>query len=220
MSEEKKPTKRAYKKRGKRGVTALSPEHLDPLWQSLNEKLGGREGLLEAALASSNPKAGDLVALLLDAAHKSWGTKKLAKKAGLEATDIVDMFRDKKWLETTLVLHEQLPDIMQGATEDAKPSFVPCELCKGKKINAEGEPCYSCKGKGEIRKAGDKDKLSFVGEAVGLTGKRGPLVQFNQQINNQGQGSNFEDLLKKATISFNKPRQIEAVDAEVIDENS
>jgi hypothetical protein len=200
----------------KKKATALSPERMDPLWKMLNEKMGGRDGLLAAAIASQNPKAKDLAALILDSAHKTWGTKALAKKAGLTAPEIVDMFRDRKWLEATLALHDELPDIVRDAATDAKASYIPCDACRGKGVNWEkgegGEECYVCQGKRVIRKPGDKDKLKFVGEAAGMVGKAEPQTQVNVQVNNQTQTASvsFEDLLRKATIAVNKPKEIEA----------
>lgn len=219
MSEEKPPSQApapASNKvtRRKKSATAKSPQRMDPLWQILDEKIGGRDGLLAAALASNNPKAKTLVELILDKAHKSTGTKKLAAKAGITAPEIVDMFRDKKWLEATLVLHEELPQIVRDTAQDAKASEVPCDDCKGPE-------CTRCRGTGKVRKPGDKDKLAFVGEAVGLIRNRQPLVQVNTQINNpqQGQPQAFDDLMRKATIVQARPQLPPAKEAEVVQED-
>lgn len=192
---------RAVVKRPKT-ATAKSPQHLDPLWQLLEAKVGGREGLLAAALASTNEKAKALVQLLLDKNYRNWGTKKLALRAGLSAPDVVDMFRDQKWLEATLALHEVLPEIVSDAAVDARATQIPCELCKTSKVDESGHPCYACGGTGYLRKPGDKDKLAFVGEATGLVGKKGPFVQVNTQINNQqpAMGTSFSELMRKATV--------------------
>jgi hypothetical protein len=189
-------------KRRKKTATALAPQRKDGLWRLMESRFGGREGLLEMALMSPDPRASDLVSLILDKGHRTWGTKKLAAKAGFKAPDIVDMYRNKKWLEATMVLHEELPAIMQGAAEDAKPQLLPCGECHG-----IGGDCWVCQGTGKFRKPGDKDKLNFVGEATGITGKKGPAVQIN---NNQlnvtpgGQSMSFEDLMRKATIETKK----------------
>lgn len=199
------------KKRPKKKVTALSRQSEDPLWQAIDAKIGGRDGLLEAALASSNPKAAILAELCLDKAFSRSGTKDLARKADMGADEIVDLYRNKKWLEATLALHERLPEIMTGAADDAKPRMAPCPECKASGLTENGDNCWVCGGSREIRKAGDKDKLSFVGEAVGMTGKRGPAVVLNQQINNTSvnQPQSFDDLIRKASVQ-SKPRLIEA----------
>jgi len=208
----------AAKPKKKKQATSLAPQKEDSAWQALDRRLGGREGLLEAAVLSPNPKAAILAELLLDPAFRTAGTKALAKRAGLTAPEVVDLFRDAKWLESTIILHEKLPSIIDGATDDAKPKMRPCEECKGKGKQEDGTDCWVCGGWGSNRVPGDKDKLSFVGEAVGMTGKKGPLIQNNQQvINMPGQASNsFEDMVKRATIDVLKPKQIEAAEAEVV----
>lgn len=196
--------------------TALSRESEDPAWQTLVDKIGGREGMAVVAAASSNPKAAILAELLLDPAFRNAGTKALAKKAGLSLPEIVDLYRDKQWLETTLILHEKLPQIIDGATDDAKPRMVPCEECKGSTKTEDGKECWVCGGWGSVRRAGDKDKLQFVGEAVGMTGKRGPIVQVNNQINNAGpsQPQSFDELMRKSTVRVEKPQLPAAIDVE------
>lgn len=198
------------KKLLKKGLSDVQ-QNKDELWKLLDSKIGGKDGLLAAALASKNPKAGDLIPLLLDKAYKQHGTKVLCRRAGLTAAEVVDMFRDRKWLESILALHEALPAIVKDAADDAKASLVPCSECKGQPSGRDGVPCWVCKGTGLIRKAGDKDKLKFVGEAVGMTTKDGPTMQTNLQINVQGTsgGVSFEDLMKKAALNVNKPKVIE-----------
>jgi hypothetical protein len=203
----------------KKGITALSPQNVDPLWKVLDEKIGGRQGLLELALSSQNPKAAILAELCLDKAHGRSGTKALARKAGMSTAEIVDLYRNKKWLEATLELHDRLPDIIGGAAVDASPKMTPCEECKGKGKDHAGEDCWICGGWGEVRKPGDKDKLNFVGEAAGIIKRGGPAVQINnQQINNTvNNNESFEDLMRRATLSTK--RQIEQpIEIEVIGE--
>ena len=190
--------------RKKKRITALSRESADPLWQLLDKKIGGRKGLLEAALVSQNPKAPILAELCLDRAFSRSGTKDLARKAGMGAEEIVDLYRNKKWLEATLNLHEKLPEVIAGAVEDAAPSRVVCEECRGKLVDKDGNLCWLCKGKGDIRKPGDQKKLEFVGEAVGMTSKSGPMVQVNTQINAPGQTDTFESLMRKAVVKIER----------------
>lgn len=202
----------------KKGATAKSPQHEDPSWAVLETQIGGRKGFLDAALASVSPKAAILAELLLDPAQQRTGTKALAKKAGLTMPEIVDLYRDRKWLETTLILHSKLPTIVEGAADDASPKMIPCPDCKGTSKAENGDDCWVCIGTGQIRRAGDKDKLSFVGEATGMTGKRGPLIQTNIQLNTLPQQENsFESLMRKATVNV-QAKQIEGVkDAEIVD---
>src|SRR5207247_1366485 len=119
--------------------------------------------------------------------------------------EVVDLFRDRRWLEATLELHDRLPEVIEGAVTDAAPSFVPCDECKGQ----DSEHCWQCRGAGQIRRPGDERKLAFVGEAVGMTSKRGPAVQINQQFNaGQVQANSFENLMRRAVVKVNS-KQIE-----------
>lgn len=200
----------------KKGVTALSEQRKDPTWQALDGRIGGRDGLLQAALVSADPKAATLAELLLDPKFKSAGTKALAKRAGLSAAEIVDIYRNRKWLEATLALHDNLPVIVEGAAKDAAPSEIPCDECKASGTSETGDHCWVCRGKGTVRKPGDRDKLRFIGEATGMVKGGGQTVNVNTQINtavNSG-GNSFEDLLRRATIQ--PKRQIEAKEAEVV----
>jgi hypothetical protein len=197
--------------RGKR-QTALSSTSQwgDPLWQTIDEAVGGRDGFLSAALASTNPKAGALAEMLLDSAYAKHGTKALAKKAGLTVPEIVDMYRDRKWLESVIAVHEQLPDILRDAATDAKAALVPCSACRATGLDEKGAECFICRGIKLVRKPGDKDKLKFVGEAAGLVGKTGPAVEVNNQtvINQQSNSVSFEDLMRKAALQTSRPQII------------
>lgn len=197
----------AVRRRRKKDMSPMR-QASDPLWKILDSKIGGRDGLLASALASSNPKAAELTAMLLDKAYRRHGTKILAQKAGLSASEVVDMFRDRKWLEAALTLHEQLPAIVADAAEDARASMVPCSECKAQ---PQTPPCYVCKGKGEVRRPGDKDKLKFVGEATGMVKRDQPSMQTNVQVNVSG-GASFEDLMKRATLQTTK--RVEVIDVE------
>ena len=202
----------------KKKATALVRQKDDPVWVALDERIGGREGLLEMATVSNDPRAVTLAELILDRAFDTSGTKALARRAGFTTPEIIDMYRNKKWVEATLTLHEQLPAIMTGVTDDAKPKMVPCAECKSSGKAESGDPCWVCGGWGEIRKAGDKDKLNFVGEAVGMIKKGGPAVQINTQVNTNTNSitNSFEDLMKLARVDTTK--KLAAVEAEVVEE--
>ena len=122
-----------------------------------------------------------------------------------------------------MALHEQLPDIIGGAADDAKPKMVPCTECRGKghiKLPESNdlEVCWVCNGDKEIRKSGDKDKLRFIGDATGITGKVAPTVQNNIQVNSgNGVGISFEDMVRRAQIQVNRPKQLEVTNVKAIE---
>lgn len=205
-------------RKSKKSDTLAVDQHKDALWQLLDSRIGGKEGFLALTMASSDPRARDLAEMLCDPAFSRWGTKALARKAGLSASEIVDMYRDAKKLEAILSLHEDLPEVLRDAVIDARAAKVPCPACKAKKVDENGEECYQCSGTGQIRKPGDKDKLNFVGKAAELIDNKVPLIQNNLQVNNntmQG-GNSFEDLMRKAVLVVPK-KEIEGVkEAEVV----
>lgn len=171
----------------------------DLLWTLITKSIGGRDGFVAAAALSSNPKADDLLNLLADPAYSTWGVKKLAKKAGLKPAEIIDMFREQKWLQTTIAIHQELPEIIRDAVQDARASSVPCPDCLGMGLKKDGIKCKMC-NEGRVRKPGDNAKLAFVGEAAGITGKKGPLVQVNQQFNQTGLGEeSFNELMRRSS---------------------
>ena len=186
----------------------------DTIWKLMELKLGGKSGMAEAALASDNPKAHIFAEMILDSAFKDTTTKGLAKKAGLNYAEVAELFTGKRKLETAIVLHDRLPEVVAGAVEDSMPSYIPCSDCKGKGTT-DGGTCWVCRGAGEIRKPGDKDKLSFVGQATKLIEKGAPVFNQNQQfnINNQTvQSSSFEELMRKASVDHKK-----VIEGEVIE---
>lgn len=214
--DESKRGSSAPSRRKKRTMMTTKAGSADPIWRTLERELGGREGILRAAMAGSGDKSATFTELLLDPAFRNHSVKDLARKAGLNQADLVDMFKNQKWLETMIVLHQRLPVIMDGAAEDASPSQRPCEECKASGKAESGDNCWVCGGSGYTRQSGDKDKLRFVGEAAGMVGKPQPGTQFNQQIviNQGNQNQSFEEMVRKATVPVVK-KQIEgAVDAD------
>lgn len=190
------------------------PQSDDLGWGVLERKIGGREGLLEASQLSSNPKAAILAELLLDPAFAKHGTKALARKAGFTAAEVVDLYRDKKLMESMLVIHDRLPSIVEGAASDAAPTMEPCAECKATGL-VDGKDCWVCGGLKAVRRAGDSKKLDFIGEVVGISGQKGPLVQTNIQVNNQSQtiATSFEDMVRRAV-----PKKQDLIEGEIVDE--
>lgn len=188
-------------------------EREDAGWKTLMSRIGGKDGLLSASMVSQNPKALQLAELLSDPAFAKCGTKDLARKAGLTAAEVVDIFRDERMMETILVLHDGLPEVVQGAMDDAKPKMEPCAECKGSGLAENGDTCWICRGKGEVRKPGDRDKLQFVGTASKLIEKGGQTINFGNQVvlNQTPISSSFEEMVRRATVNSMPKKAIEGV---------
>lgn len=198
------------------------PERDDPAYKTFADIVGGKEGLLELASWSDNPKAQKLFQLLDDNAYSTYGIKALAKRCGMTLPELCNLFREKHFLISYLTFFQGIPAIAQGVVQDATPSTDVCPICTGAgTIKRDGYQvkCPKCEGATKIRVSGDKEARRDVFKAVGLL-KDSPSV-VNQQIGNvtvEGV-DNFEEVMKKAAKSAKAVdnEQEEIPEAEVID---
>jgi hypothetical protein len=201
------------------------PERDDPAYKKFSEMVGGKEGLLELASWSENPKAKKLCEVLDSDKYKNYGIKALARRCGMTLPELCNLFREKHFLETFITFFQGVPEIAKGAVEDASPSTDMCPVCSGFKTIKRGEEevlCPKCEGTGKIRLRGDKEARRDVFKAVGLL-KDSPAV-INQQIGNvtvEGL-DNFEELMKTAAKTAKKVdhgTEQEIQEAEIIEED-
>ena len=201
------------------------PERDDPAYKKFAEMVGGKEGLLELASWSENPKAKKLCEVLDSDKYKNYGIKALARRCGMTLPELCNLFREKHFLETFITFFQGVPGIVKGAVEDASPSLDMCPVCSGFGNLKRGEQeviCPKCEGVGKIRLRGDKEARRDVFKAVGLL-KDTPAV-INQQIGNvtvEGL-DNFEELMKTAAKTARKVdngTEQEIQEAEVIEED-
>lgn len=213
---------------GGKNLIKADPKHAlaerdDPAYKTFAAIVGGREGLLELASWSENPKAQKLFQLLDDEKYKSYGIKALAKRCGITLPELCNLFREKHFLLSYLTFFQGIPTIAQGAVEDASPKEDVCPICTGAgtfKRDGYQVICPKCKGSGYTRVSGDKEARRDVFKAVGLI-KDSPSV-VNQQIGNvtvEGV-DNFEEVMKRAGKTAKvvvKDEQEEVSDAEIIE---
>lgn len=201
-----------------------SPERDDPAYKKFSEMVGGKEGLLELASWSENPKAKKLCETLDSDKYKNYGIKALARRCGMTLPELCNLFREKHFLETFITFFQGVPQIAKGAVEDASPSTDMCPVCSGFATIKRGEvevECPKCEGSGRIRLRGDKEARRDVFKAVGLL-KDVPSV-INQQIGNvtvEGL-DNFEELMKTAAKTAKRVdngKEEEAQEAEIIED--
>lgn len=176
-------------------------ERDDPAYKTFAEWAGGKEGLHELASWSSNVKAQKLFQLLDDDKYKTYGIKALAKRCGMTLPELCNLFREKSFLIGYLTFFQGIPQVVQGAVEDATPSTDICPICTGAGvIKRDNYPvkCPKCNGSGQIRVKGDKEARRDVLKAVGFLQDSPTVV--NQQIGNvtvEGV-DNFEEVMKRA----------------------
>lgn len=108
----------------------------------------------------------------------------LAIRVGLTYMDVVDGFRRAKIGEGLMRMYQHVPDVLEHTATDAKTTIRACNVCRGLGSVKKGRMCEKCSGTGQLVKKGDADDRKLIFEAAGLTGKRGPLIA--QQFNIQG----------------------------------
>ena len=112
--------------------------------------------------------------MLLDPAYGKHSFAKLCGKAGFRAFGVVDILR--RFMSDVALIRAltRLPEMMDGVVEDALPRLLPCSACSSGEV--VGKICPECHGVGQVRIPGDIGKLKLIFAALGLTGRRGPLV--------------------------------------------
>src|SRR5262249_10381662 len=115
-----------------------------------------------------------------------------------------------------LRMSNQLPQVMEDVTEDAKSHMQVCGRCDGEKViqftranKTTSKKCPDCKGTGEVRVVGDKHARDLVFESMKLTRQReGPIVAIQQNIGaGGGLSAKLEDLLKQTqSVILEAPR--------------
>lgn len=182
------------------------PLSADPTYAELLRQIGGVRGLKDLALYSSRAEAKKLLALCSDPSFKQCGGKKLAQLANLSFKDLLEMRNERAMmLAVSNVVVEHVGEILEGAAQDAKPSFETCPKCDGLgelTVKDATDKCPKCRGVGTVRVKADYEARKFVGEVTGLIKSGGQTINVNAQAQagiqfNNPHGS-FEDLMKKA----------------------
>jgi hypothetical protein len=145
--------------------------------------------------------------MMHDPAHSNKSLAKIARECNVTFIELSDLIRKNRVAEGMIRMTQHVPDIMQGVAEDALSTQEFCPKCQG--IGSVFDPlnknddggqvpmdCPQCKGTGEIRKSGDAGARKLVFEAIGLTGKQGPLVAVQNNTLNVGDDDDLESVLK------------------------
>lgn len=165
------------------------------------EKILPREELVTVLEVQGDEKFEHLLNLMFDPLYRKHKLPALCRRAGLQFGDLIDAFRKAKCDEGIINMARHVPEVLEDVAIDAKSKQVPCEVCKATGISQtsmEGLPenCKRCDGKGEYRVPGDASARKLVFDAMGLTGKSGPLIDM-RSINVTG-AEDVEESLKAA----------------------
>lgn len=127
--------------------------------------------------------------LLCDPANQAKSLVTIARQAGVNMIQIMDLFRDANRAKgTTLALARMstaLPEVADDIISKSMDAKVECPACFGDQYISEGVLCPQCHGRGQVFRASDIDRQKMVASITGLE-KKGPgvAVQVNQQVNN------------------------------------
>lgn len=161
------------------------------------EKSLDTEAFMEALYYADDPKAQELLSLMLGPNKRNTTFAVLCAKAKLSLNDVRDIFR-RHAMDTGLQkMYKHVPQVLEDTAIDAQSQKKSCWKCDGTgKLDGDRE-CPECKGSGELRVPGDKDSRNLIFESVGLTGKSGPVVA--QQFNFGEGAETMEDIVKQAS---------------------
>jgi hypothetical protein len=238
----------------------------DAVFHPLIEELAGKDNcqrLKEALASSSQPKAHQLLADMLDPRYRKWNVSQLARKAGIEPPQLLELWRSYSISRGISLLTQSAEHVARDIATDSRSKPVCCPRCDGwgvieRQVEAEesnmgrerpnpstdGEAatpvapskvtesrrCPQCRGSGAVLESGDPASRKLMFEALGYTGKVGPMIQqTNIQINSiESALDGLESIEERAGVSFSTIRQIQppaptklkdegAIDAEVVD---
>jgi hypothetical protein len=183
----------------------------DPMWKTQEKddsaykrfatRVQGRKGLKElASYSSDNPKVAKLLDLIDDPRFRSYGIKALSKRVGMTLPELINLFRNKHFMEMFIEFFDGAPEIARDTVIDAKARIDICPACQGfKTLTRKDETiiCPKCNGRGVIRVGGDKEARRDVLKAIGVHQDSAQVVVNNTNVNVEGI-EDFEDLMKSA----------------------
>jgi len=159
---------------------------------------------------SGNDRFDTLMILMQDPAYATCNFTTLCRKANVTLHELQDLYTNGMRQLALLRMSNALPDIMADVAEDAKTRMENCPRCDGfmmlQQQDGSTRECPTCKGKGEIRRVGDKQARELMFESAKLIKQSGPLVAIQQ---NFGGGDNrMEAILKKTREIVLEPPRI------------
>jgi hypothetical protein len=142
-----------------------------------------------------------LLKMMADPAKAGKRFAHLCRSAGLSLKDVCDLYIDRQRQSGFMRLAGSLPEVMADVGEDAKSKKTPCRACEGSGVAPDTDiPCAECGATGVVRTPGNAQARDLVFETFKFTGQRGPLVAFQQNINNESSSERIEDLFKMTRV--------------------
>lgn len=192
----------------------------------IEELAGANDGkrLKEALAASSQPKAHQLLADMLDPRFRKWNVSQLARKAGIDPPQLLEMWRSYSISRGISLLTQSAEHVAHDIAADARSKPACCPRCDGwgtiertvttgegesKVTETESRRCPQCKGSGSVLESGDPASRKLMFEVLGYTGKSQPMIQTNIQVNTiESALDGLEQAEKSAGIAFSSMRPV------------
>lgn len=165
-------------------IVPVRNQYVDRIQSDFLDGLGTPTEIKQALVRSTNTKAMRMLELLVDPRSARVPMARLAKMAGLDTLDLLQIIRDHHLAEGMQVYLKGYQDVARDIVEDAKSQMVVCARCDGSGEITKKEVtkrCPSCKGTGEIRKPGDSDARKLMHESMGVV-KKGGGIQINTVV--------------------------------------
>jgi hypothetical protein len=191
-----------------------SPIRKDTLMRRISDSVG-RDEMLDVLAHASDERASRLLELLCDPAYRNHSFPKLCERVGLKQTEVLQHFRRFHLDQGLIEMARRAPQVMKDVAEDAMKHEVDCHRCGGQgemvvegmvnQVEGQMVECPQCTGTGRLKTRGDAAARKLFFGAMGLTGKKGPLVaqQFNLKQDREGTDS-LEGLITVAEKAMSK----------------
>ena len=182
----------------------------DAVFHPLIEELAGADNsrrLKEALASSSQPKAHQLLADMLDPRYRKWNVSQLARKAGIEPPQLLELWRSYSIARGLSLLTQSAEHVAKDIAVDSRSKPACCPRCDGwgvieRQVEqemgserpssstddkgatpaapskvTESRRCPQCRGSGSVTESGDPGARKLMFEALGYTGKANPMIQ-------------------------------------------
>ena len=171
---------------------------------NVESHVGGREMLIDTlAMGTLDKKQEHFLRLLCDPARMKDSVVTIARDAGLNPLQVLDMLRDSSKSKGTSIaltyMSEALPDVAADIIDKSVDAKVECPHCFGEGFVDQDVKCPQCLGRGEIFRPSDIDRQKMIADYTGLAPKKtGMNINMNQQVGVVNPGNFFSKYVKQS----------------------
>lgn len=149
-----------------------------------------KDELHQALLEDDSPRSMEFLALLANPLKHDLPISALAMQCGIRTPALLEIWRNHMKVAAMGVALSQAPLVARDTLEDAKSVIVCCGRCDGagsirvlRETGYEWIKCATCRGKGEVRRAGDPKSREWVLRAANvIAADQGVVVNLQNNI--------------------------------------